>query len=113
MVTTLVGLVARIGKLERQHTAATMPTAADLAGVMERAQLRAREGLAALLAHAPRPPRDLEQECTDRELLERCLAGKDDLSSAMGMRRLLLETRLEQMRTRLLEDQAEQDGGVP
>ena len=110
---TLVGLLARISKLEVQHTAATMPTAADLAGVMDRAQLRAREGLAALLAHAPRPTRDEEQERADRELLARCLAGKDDLSTTPGMRRLVLEARLEQMRTRLLVDQAEQDGGVP
>jgi hypothetical protein len=90
LVTTLLGLLARISKLEHLSNEATMPTG---------------EGLAALLPLL-RSPRNAEQERADDELLARCLAGKDDLSSTMGLHRLLLETRLEQMRTRLLEDQA-------
>jgi hypothetical protein len=103
---TLFGLLARVGKLEQQYTEATRPTAADIAGVMDRAQLRARGGLAALLARVPRPPRDVEQEEKDQEILTRYEAGLAEPPVESGLRRLLFEARLEKLRTRRLEDQA-------
>jgi hypothetical protein len=84
----LSGLLARVRKLEAQDTVDT--------GV----------GLYGLLQLAGQCPRDPEHDHADQELLERCLAGKATLAGTVGLHRLMLEHRLDQMRRQPPTDQA-------